>query len=347
MKTIEEVISITGLSRRQIQEFQRYGLADRPKQKNKYGHFEYNDSDIARLWELRFYKELGYDAPRITQLECELYEDRQRRLDLLISELEEKQKKLNQLINVAKTMRSAGVNVSAISKIYGPVTEMNFNDFLSIAAQGLYPDLQVDYSKIEGELLNQDDEEALCSAIDMIGEGLFDESSPDDNKVESGFALLYQMWIKVLPDSIDAFQTMLHMMAENYEFIKDITETFGAGSIEKILKALDVFCAHHGMTELDREYERSLAELPQLRRDEFVPESDEVQEKIAVLHRVYRDIKLIDAKESLKALERFGQTYVTAAEESSNILPVEKDDAIYLQTAIKFYIKKNQEENYG
>lgn len=38
MMTLQQVVETTGMSRRVIQEYEDYGLAERPTKKNKYGH---------------------------------------------------------------------------------------------------------------------------------------------------------------------------------------------------------------------------------------------------------------------------------------------------------------------
>ena len=68
MKKLNEVCKIVGLKRRMIQEYKDNGLAKTPKTRNKYGHFLYSDEDIERLWQLRFYKELGYKKRDIEKI---------------------------------------------------------------------------------------------------------------------------------------------------------------------------------------------------------------------------------------------------------------------------------------
>lgn len=68
MKTLSEVSKLVGLSRRMIQEYESSGLAKTPTTKNKYGHLLYSDDDIDKLWQLRFYKELGYKKGDIEKI---------------------------------------------------------------------------------------------------------------------------------------------------------------------------------------------------------------------------------------------------------------------------------------
>ena len=65
MKTVTKAANIVGLTVRMIQEYEKYGVAIKPTERNKYGYLMYDDDAIDRLWQIRFYRELGYDKKAI------------------------------------------------------------------------------------------------------------------------------------------------------------------------------------------------------------------------------------------------------------------------------------------
>lgn len=65
MKTVTKAADIVGLTVRMIQEYEKYGVAIKPTERNKYGYLMYDDDAIDRLWQIRFYRELGYDKKAI------------------------------------------------------------------------------------------------------------------------------------------------------------------------------------------------------------------------------------------------------------------------------------------
>ena len=68
--TLNQVAEITGMTRRVIQEYEKYGLSETPTERNKYGHLLYNEAQVERLWQIRFYRELGYDKKKIEEILC-------------------------------------------------------------------------------------------------------------------------------------------------------------------------------------------------------------------------------------------------------------------------------------
>lgn len=68
MKTLNEVVDLVDMTRRVIQEYEKAGLAKTPTTTNKYGHLQYDESAIERLWQIRFYRELGYNKEQIERL---------------------------------------------------------------------------------------------------------------------------------------------------------------------------------------------------------------------------------------------------------------------------------------
>lgn len=68
MKSLHEVEKIVGLNRRVIQEYESKGVAIKPTHKNKYGYLLYDTPEIERLWQLKFYRELGYRIPEIEEI---------------------------------------------------------------------------------------------------------------------------------------------------------------------------------------------------------------------------------------------------------------------------------------
>lgn len=97
MKSLSEVEKIVGLKRRAIQEYEDKGLAIKPNHKNKYGYLLYDTPEIERLWQLKFYKEIGYNMTQIEKLQKSGKRAEKEELVGVIEALKEKKKNLNSL----------------------------------------------------------------------------------------------------------------------------------------------------------------------------------------------------------------------------------------------------------
>ena len=94
MKTLHEVTQIVGMTRRVIQEYEKAGLATAPTATNKYGHLLYADKEIDRLWQIRFYRELGYGKNEMKAVFNNPHYNRKEALSFQIAQLEKKKKHL-------------------------------------------------------------------------------------------------------------------------------------------------------------------------------------------------------------------------------------------------------------
>ena len=117
MKKLKDVSKATGLSRRMIQEYEKSGLMNKPEAKNKYGHLQYDEGEMRRLWQLCFYKELGYDHNKMKKLEENQETDTSQALEEAIALLEEKKERLDNLIRIASMMRDTEASYDSLCKI--------------------------------------------------------------------------------------------------------------------------------------------------------------------------------------------------------------------------------------
>lgn len=109
MITITEAAKIVGLTRRVIQEYEGAEVAIKPTQRNKYGYLMYDDTCMDRLWQIRFYRELGYGKAAIKAIFDNPNYDNVAALDAQIEMLEKKKREIENLINVAQLMKETGI----------------------------------------------------------------------------------------------------------------------------------------------------------------------------------------------------------------------------------------------
>ena len=118
MKKLKDVSKTTGLSRRMIQEYEKSGLVNKPEARNKYGHLQYDEGEMRRLWQLCFYKELGYDHNKIKELEkSQNTSDITQVLEEAIALLEQKKERLDNLIRIANLMKDTEASYDSLCKI--------------------------------------------------------------------------------------------------------------------------------------------------------------------------------------------------------------------------------------
>lgn len=173
MKKLKDVSKATGLSRRMIQEYEKSGLMEKPESKNKYGHLQYDQTEMMRLWQLCFYKELGYDHNKIKEIEAGLgTSDSSHRLEEAIALLEEKKERLENLIRITKMMKDTEAGYDYICNV---AQDEEINDYedtfdtLCAMAKG--------YEKIyelDDDIFSEEFDEMIEDFADRCGDKIYD-----------------------------------------------------------------------------------------------------------------------------------------------------------------------------
>ncbi len=65
--TLNQIIDITGVSRRTIQRYEKFGLVSHSN-KNKYGHLLYDNSAVERINSINFYHKIGFSVKEIVSI---------------------------------------------------------------------------------------------------------------------------------------------------------------------------------------------------------------------------------------------------------------------------------------
>lgn len=116
-KSLKEVVDQIGLTRRQIQEYEKKGIAFKPQRpirelqeyginiiKNTTLPLEYTDKEIERLLQIRYYKELGYTAEQMKKIFEDPAFDRRTSLTEQINALMDKRQKIDNLIKMSQDL---------------------------------------------------------------------------------------------------------------------------------------------------------------------------------------------------------------------------------------------------
>lgn len=133
MKTITEAAQITGIIPQRINDYEKAGLLEKPTARNKYKYRMYSDREIVRLWQIRFYKELGYTIPQMKRV----FTDPAYRPELELGEqirlLEEKKEKIEALLLRAKALQQSGLEPAFAYEAVPGVNRLTYDEAAKIA----------------------------------------------------------------------------------------------------------------------------------------------------------------------------------------------------------------------
>jgi len=307
MKSLKEVQKIVGLDRRTIQEYERHNLAIKPSHTNKYGYLLYDEPEIERLWQLKFYKELGYKIPDIKAIledtDFDLYKD----LETVIHSLKVKRDNLDNLIAIAETMKTAGLNFNSIRHNVDKNGELSADVLLAVLGKAI---------SVSSEFLNDD-----MLDFEVISEGLFSDiyddiewviaaynagKEPTCKGVQKIIKQIHNRAVDVLSESVLPLQWIGYCLEPKGELVKELFEDVRPEYITYIRDAIIFYCSSNKNNPADKKFDETIERIEKLGKQKYATNSVEVQKEVKILHKFFQDIRLLSTEGTISMLKYIG-----------------------------------------
>ncbi|MBQ7918737.1 MAG: MerR family transcriptional regulator [Lachnospiraceae bacterium] len=347
MKTLKEVVDIVGLNRRAIQEYEDAELAKKPTERNKYGHLLYDSQAIERLWQLRFYKELGYNRTQIKSiLEDESYNE-QKEMENVLKALEEKRDKLNDLISIAQMMEETGLSFNSLKNGVVGFENAKSDNVFSILASS------INIFNIPGTIENafesifaDEDYGVILDAKDKII-GLFEMGeSVDADEVQEGIKGMHKIMAKALSESIIIFQSTLLLLSPETGIAKELIEDVGENNYNDLREALQIYCEINKDNAMDKAFIEAVENVEKYGRKKYTTKSDEVQTEVARMHDYFKQIPILSEDAQLEVVRRLGQAFGSKAYKDVIDNGAKRGIAWFISRAIEVYCD-NLNKSFG
>ena len=313
MKTLNEVVDIVGLSRRAIQEYEVAGLAQKPETKNKYGYLLYDTPAIERLWQLRFYKELGYNISKIQSTFNSNTYDAEEELEKVIDSLTEKKKKIENMISIATVMKESGLSFNSLRHGFTEIGELKSDDLFSIMGESFkYFNSQ---NEEDGylEILQDADYARLFSGLDRIVDCCKKGMSYDSDKVQRIVTKIHGICKKAISESIIIFKWFLVFLEPGSVFYKELLEDMDEKHIEYARNAFHYYCEVNADNEVDMKMLNAIDNVEKLGRNRYTTNSLEVQGEIKKIHDFYKGLKFLTEDVQFERMEKLGEMFGSQA----------------------------------
>lgn len=345
MITITEAAKIVGLTRRVIQEYEGAEVAIKPTQRNKYGYLMYDDTCMDRLWQIRFYRELGYGKAAIKAIFDNPNYDNVAALDAQIEMLEEKKREIENLINVAQLMKETGITPQSIQP-RNIVPGATFNDtfgFLGAMARQMN---SAERNDTFSEMTITDDQaermfEAFERGISLYREGL----QHDDPAVQETVRSFHDAARPILSDAVSGLLLAVYLITPGSEGAKALEEEYQLPGVAEYLQhAIVKYCEDNIDSGPDKAINDLLGEIVSLGKKKFKASSPEVQSVVNRLYEVYKmgiGISYLSPIDMIK--------YSISYYSDSGMIPIidklfhGKGASKYLAAALRFYCEGYEE----
>ncbi len=120
MKTSSEIIKQTGLTGKQLEK--SIDLLKGKVEKNKYGHFVFNNEQVMQLWEIRILKALSYNKESIRKILYAPDYTFQTSISMQIDELQKKIDDLEKLKTIAEQLRDMDLELAFDDRVIRDLT---------------------------------------------------------------------------------------------------------------------------------------------------------------------------------------------------------------------------------
>lgn len=124
MKKLSEVVKITGVSRRVLQGYDSEHLVE-PSAKTEGGYWLYDDEAIQKVMLVQIFREVGYERKEIKSILDSNSFNIEQELDEIINKLIEKRKRIDGMINVASSWKTAAKLPESTLRAFGRMDSAN------------------------------------------------------------------------------------------------------------------------------------------------------------------------------------------------------------------------------
>ena len=342
MKSLEEVSKIVGLSRRTIQEYEKAGVIPKPSHRTKRGYLRYDDQDITRLFQVRFYRELGYEAKDILEIFAAPNFDRQNAIALQISDMKKKKERLEDLITVAETLRDHNIPPEALSCAVPRIKNVPFDVALSAFSGGLRTiQTSEDPEQIHDEEEELDDKEVeqwfglMEKTLELVSCGYPVQSKA----VQSRIGMLHHRMSRSTSPSIFVFWGLWQLFRPEAELGHILDDIYGPGSAKILYEAVQLYFHHH-MEEIDNSvYLKIVDEIECLHRKHLHADSRSVQEQVQkLLNILYEETGVSPAE-----YQKLNGIWKREAFQSWDVPNRDKEQLVFLAQAIEAYKEEKRD----
>lgn len=374
--TLEEVQKLTGLERRWIQEYENYGkkkgaktdLAIKPVKRNKYGHLLYGEKEIERLWLIRFFRELGYKKRDIEDVFSNPDFDYDSMLDEQIKSLEEKRKKLDELISVAKFLRETHIPPTfPLYAMDNYNSNFSFDTCLKILSQmpNITNQSEEHIKQQVNKLITSEDAEKYQESLRKIMDFSASEKDATEVEIQIEILIMYNILKKILGDSLTIFKYVNKLIyAENGIVFNFSKKDYSEKNLAYLQNGIDYFCTWTGNiiknnlfpegeiknilphNSIELQLDKSLAKIIYLYAHEYDPTSKEVQSETQNMIEILKEIKILptyslihNSLEAMQSYIRMGQKESDNEEKTDIFLFID-----FLSKSMEIYCARNHIE---
>lgn len=352
MKTSSEVATLVGIKRQRIQEYEKAGIALKPRVK-EHGYWQYGEREIERLWQIKFYQELGFRVPDIKAIFDAPNYNRHDAIEDQINKLEEKKKQLESMIKIARSYNEMDVLPSDLCGKHNKLEDIPYEAVVPLAGKLLSlfeTEINNDFWDKAYEFpISEKDEDMWGNAVGQIIGFCQEGASYKDSLVQQQVDFLHYINEKIAPGSF--IRQVLYCQKIVADAVdsnnRSISDAFGEGCAQYIHDAIGFYYMEYLKNNpnilLNHPVSKVFCNIDELARNRFATGSPEVQSEVAQLHEILNDFGAFTKPAQLELLNSLADSI--GCKSTRKLFDNGRDHGIYwfISRAIQIYCKHQQE----
>lgn len=322
-----------------------YDILDRTQEQNDKTELEFTEDEIAKLWLIRFYKQLKYSNSQIKEILNNPDFDITKTLLHQIEELNSQKNEIDNLIKVATIMKNTGKTPTSIRFGFNNAGKPKYEGLLTLL--GALSECKVLLSKENVNLaytISKEEAELLDNSLKKIMRIAKCDIGPGHYKVQEFVQPIHNIISKYVTESLCVLYWNIIFLAHGTDITKKFDDEYCNGYAAFICDALKIYCESNSNNPIDKPFESAMSKLESLAIHKYQDRSDKVQ---AEVHKLYRFVKRINKQPDencIAILRNFGAAL--RAEEYQNSLNngFQKFTDWFIGSAIEIYCNNANEK---
>ena len=329
MMTTKQVAESVGLSVRIIQEYEKAGLAFKPTHRTNRGYLLYDDREINRLWQIRFYRELGYENKQIYEIFNDPTFDFHSSITKQIEELKQKKLALDRLIETAEFIADSGITPLSVQKTFAPTLPVTY-DFASALLNAAAKVETVSFGDFDVPPMVISLVGSVMNMIDQVYELAKQGEPPESIQIQ----MLIEAIVTRAIRSSTIFRWIVLQFAPGTSAARRIEEGIGSGAASYGYTACMVYLNNHPEQEFDKRLVTIFSRFSNVILLGETPDSIAADVLAAQLIHLFRQELLI----GFVPLRPMVQTIIDGFRNIAQMLPDESDFFRYIADALQHYM---------
>ena len=242
---IRKIASITGLSVRALQYYDKVGLLCPLRDQNEYRM--YSDDDLDMLQQILLFKECGFTLAKIKALLANPSFNRETAFEIQKNYLLKEKKRINTMLEtLEKTKRSMKGEITMSQKEKFKGFDFSSNLYEE-EARRLWGNKVVDESNARIASMSSGEQNAISEGMDDLFTELakIRNKNPESNEVQISIGNMYQYFNQNFGNySLEAFAGLGKMYVEDNRFTQNI-DKYGAGLSKFLMESMAIYAKNN------------------------------------------------------------------------------------------------------